>query len=148
MPSPVRPGLAVTPALTIPRAELTERFSRASGPGGQGVNTTDSRVELSWDVGRSSVLSDTQRERVMGRLAERLVDGVLTVVASENREQRRNRDAAAKRLAALVADALAPPPRTRRPTRATRGSQERRLTAKKQRSTTKQLRSAKPRRED
>lgn len=148
MPSPVRPGLAVTPALTIPRAELTERFSRASGPGGQGVNTTDSRVELSWDVGRSSVLSDTQRERVMGRLAERLVDGVLTVVASENREQRRNRDAAAKRLAALVADALAPPPRTRRPTRATRGSQERRLTAKKQRSTTKQLRSSKPRRED
>ena len=148
MPSPVRPGLAVTPALTIPRAELTERFSRASGPGGQGVNTTDSRVELSWDVGRSVVLSDTQRERVVSRLAERLVDGVLTVVASENREQRRNRDAAAKRLAALVADALAPPPRTRRPTRATRGSQERRLTAKKQRSTTKQLRSSKPRRED
>ena len=148
MPSPVRPGLAVTPALTIPRAELTERFSRASGPGGQGVNTTDSRVELSWDLGRSAVLSDAQRERITGRLAERLVDGVLTVVASENREQRRNRDAAAKRLAALVADALAPPPRTRRPTRATRGSQERRLTAKKQRSTTKQLRSSKPRRED
>ena len=148
MPSPVRPGLAVTPALTIPRAELSERFSRASGPGGQGVNTTDSRVELSWDVGRSVVLSDTQRERVMGRLAERLVDGVLTVVASENREQRRNRDAAAKRLAALVADALAHPPRTRRPTRATRGSQERRLTAKKQRSDTKKLRSSKPRRED
>ena len=148
MPTPVRPGLTVTPALTIPRAELTERFSRASGPGGQGVNTTDSRVELSWDVGRSAVLSDAQRERVTGRLAERLVDGVLTVVASENREQRRNRDAAAKRLAALVADALAPPPRTRRPTRATRGSQERRLTAKKQRSTTKQLRSSKPRRED
>ncbi|MFC4628112.1 alternative ribosome rescue aminoacyl-tRNA hydrolase ArfB [Promicromonospora alba] len=148
MPSPVRPGLAVTPALTIPRAELTERFSRASGPGGQGVNTTDSRVELSWDVAQSAVLSDVQRERVTGRLAERLVDGVLTVVASENREQRRNRDAAAKRLAALVADALAPPPRTRRPTRATRGSQERRLTAKKQRSTTKQLRSSKPRRDD
>jgi ribosome-associated protein len=148
MPSPVRPGLPVTSALTIPRAELTERFSRASGPGGQGVNTTDSRVELSWDVGRSAVLSDAQRERVTGRLAERLVDGVLTVVASENREQRRNRDAAAKRLAALVADALAPPPRTRRPTRATRGSQERRLTAKKQRSTTKQLRSSRPRRED
>lgn len=148
MPTPVRPGLAVTPALTIPRAELTERFSRASGPGGQGVNTTDSRVELSWDVSRSAVLSDVQRERITARLAERLVDGVLTVVASENREQRRNRDAAAKRLAALVADALAPPPRTRRPTRATRGSQERRLTAKKQRSTTKQLRSSKPRRED
>jgi ribosome-associated protein len=148
MPSPVRPGLAVTPALTIPRAELTERFSRSSGPGGQGVNTTDSRVELSWDVRRSAVLGDTQRERVTERLADRLVDGVLTVVASEHREQRRNRAAAARRLASLVADALAPPPRTRRPTRATRGSKERRLTAKKQRSATKRLRSSKPRRED
>ena len=148
MPSPVRPGLAVTPALTIPRAELTERFSRSSGPGGQGVNTTDSRVELSWDVSRSAVLGDTRRERVTARLADRLVDGVLTVVASEHREQRRNRDAAARRLASLVADALAPPPRTRRPTRATRGSQERRLTAKKQRSATKRLRSSKPGRED
>ncbi|MFI2486563.1 alternative ribosome rescue aminoacyl-tRNA hydrolase ArfB [Promicromonospora kroppenstedtii] len=148
MPSPVRPGLPVTPALTIPRAELTERFSRASGPGGQGVNTTDSRVELSWDVGRSAVLHDTQRARLTERLASRLVDGVLTVVASENREQRRNRDAAALRLAALVADALAPGPKARRATRATRGSQERRLTAKKQRSDTKRLRSSKPRRED
>lgn len=148
MPTPVRPGLTVTPALTIPRAELTERFSRSSGPGGQGVNTTDSRVELSWDVGRSAVLSDAQRQRVTDRLADRLLDGVLTVVASEHREQRRNRDAATRRLAALVADALAPPRRTRRPTRATRGSQERRLTAKKQRSATKRLRSSKPRRED
>lgn len=148
MPSPVRPGLAVAAALTIPRAELTERFSRSSGPGGQGVNTTDSRVELSWDVVRSAVLSDAQRRRLVERLGDRLVDGTLTVVASEHREQRRNRDAAARRLAALVADGLAPPPRTRRPTRATRGSQERRLTAKKQRSDTKRLRSSKPRRED
>lgn len=148
MPSPVRPGLAVSSALTIPRAELTERFSRSSGPGGQGVNTTDSRVELSWDVGRSAVLSDTQRERLMERLADRLTAGMLTVVASEHREQRRNRDAAARRLAVLVADALAPPPRARRATRATRGSQQRRLTAKKQRSETKRLRSSRPRRED
>jgi ribosome-associated protein len=148
MPAPVRPGLTVSPALTIPRAELTERFSRSSGPGGQGVNTTDSRVELSWDAGRSAVLSDTQRQRILDRLADRLVDGVLTVVASEHREQRRNRDAAGRRLAALVAEALAPPPRIRRPTRATRGSQERRLTAKKQRSATKRLRSSKPKRED
>jgi ribosome-associated protein len=145
MPSPVRPGLDVSRALTIPRAELTERFSRSSGPGGQGVNTTDSRVELSWDIARSAVLSDTQRERLTERLAGRLVDGVLTVVASEHREQRRNRDAAATR---LVADGLAPGPRTRKATRATRGSKERRLTAKKQRSATKKLRSSKPRRED
>lgn len=148
MPAPVRPGLPVTSALTIPRAELTERFSRSSGPGGQGVNTTDSRVELSWDVGRSAVLSDSQRERLLDRLTDRLVDGVLTVVASEHREQRRNRDAAARRLATLVADGLAPPPRSRRATRATRGSQERRLTAKKQRSATKRLRSSRPRRDD
>jgi ribosome-associated protein len=148
MPSPVRPGLPVTSALTIPRAELTERFSRSSGPGGQGVNTTDSRVELSWDVGRSAVLSDAQRQRLTDRLADRLVDGTLTVVASEHREQRRNRDAAARRLVALVADGLAPPPRSRRATRATRGSQERRLTAKKQRSATKRLRSSRPKRDD
>lgn len=148
MPSPVRPGLAVTPALTIPRAELTERFSRASGPGGQGVNTTDSRVELSWDVAGSAVLSDTQRRRLTERLAARLSGGVLTVVAAEHREQRRNRAAAATRLAALVADALAPGPRTRKATRATRGAQERRLAAKKQRSATKRMRSSRPGRED
>jgi ribosome-associated protein len=148
MPSPVRAGLTVSPALTIPRAELTERFSRSSGPGGQGVNTTDSRVELTWDVGRSVVLSAAQRQRVMERLADRLVDGALTVVASEHREQRRNRDAAARRLAAAVADALAPGPRVRRATRATRGSQERRLAAKKQQSATKRLRSSRPGRDD
>lgn len=148
MPSPARPGLAVSSALTIPRAELTERFSRSSGPGGQGVNTTDSRVELSWDVGRSAVLSETQRLRLTERLGDRLVDGVLTAVASEHREQLRNRDAAARRLAALVAEGLAAPPRSRRATRPTRGSKERRLTAKKQRSATKSLRSSKPRRED
>ncbi|WP_402463615.1 alternative ribosome rescue aminoacyl-tRNA hydrolase ArfB [Isoptericola aurantiacus] len=142
MPAPVRSGLAVSPALTIPRAELSERFSRSSGPGGQGVNTTDSRVELSWDVERSAVLGSSQRRRLTERLGDRLVAGVLTVTASEHREQRRNRDAAARRLAALVADGLAAPPRPRRPTRRTRGSQERRLAAKKQRSATKRLRSS------
>ncbi|MFI6428110.1 alternative ribosome rescue aminoacyl-tRNA hydrolase ArfB [Promicromonospora sp. NPDC050880] len=148
MPSPVRPGLVVSPGLTIPRAELTERFSRSSGPGGQGVNTTDSRVELTWDLQASAVLSEEQLRRLTERLGHRLTGGVLTVVASEHREQRRNRDAAARRLAALVADALAPGPRARKATRATRGSQERRLTAKRQRSDTKRLRSSRPGRED
>lgn len=138
----------MSPTLTIPRAELTERFSRASGPGGQGVNTTDSRVELSWDVGRSAVLTPAQRDRVEARLGARLADGVLTVTASEHREQLRNRDAAARRLVAIVADALAAPGRERRATRPTRGSRERRLAAKKQRSATKSLRSSRPRRED
>lgn len=127
-------------ALSIPEAELAWRFSRASGPGGQGVNTTDSRVELSWDVEGSAVLTGSQRERLLERLDKRLVGGVLTVVASEHREQLRNRAAARTRLAALVAEGLAPPARQRRATRPTRGSQERRLAAKKQRTTTKQMR--------
>ncbi|MFF3063471.1 alternative ribosome rescue aminoacyl-tRNA hydrolase ArfB [Oerskovia sp. NPDC057915] len=140
MPTAPHRGLVVSPALTIPDAELTWRFSRASGPGGQGVNTTDSRVELSWDVEASAVLDDAQRVRLTERLDKRLVGGVLTVTASEHREQLRNRAAARTRLAALVADGLAPPARQRRATRPTRGSQERRLAAKKQRTTTKQMR--------
>ncbi|MFE4466713.1 alternative ribosome rescue aminoacyl-tRNA hydrolase ArfB [Oerskovia sp. NPDC056781] len=140
MPTAPHRGLVVSPALTIPDTELTWRFSRASGPGGQGVNTTDSRVELSWDVASSAVLSDAQRARLVERLDKRLVGGVLTVTASEHREQLRNRAAARTRLAALVADGLAPPARQRRATRPTRGSQERRLAAKKQRTTTKQMR--------
>lgn len=134
-------GIAVGPTLVIPRAELTLRFSRSSGPGGQGVNTTDSRVELVWDVASSAVLSDLQRERLVERLGSRLVAGVLTVTASEHREQLRNRAAAERRLAALVAAGISPPARKRRATRPTRGSTERRLTAKKQRSVTKRLRS-------
>lgn len=134
-------GLTVGPTLVIPRAELTVRFSRASGPGGQGVNTTDSRVELVWDVAASAVLSDVQRARLEERLGHRLVGGRLTVTASEHREQLRNRTAAERRLVVLVADALRPPARPRRATRPTRGSTERRLAAKKQRSETKRLRS-------
>ncbi|MGN8244478.1 alternative ribosome rescue aminoacyl-tRNA hydrolase ArfB [Cellulomonas soli] len=137
-------GITVGPSLVIPRAELAVRFSRSSGPGGQGVNTTDSRVELSWDVASSAVLTDTQRARLVERLGSRLVTGVLTVTASEHREQLRNRAAAERRLAALVAEGIAPPARQRRATRPTRGSAERRLTAKKQRSATKRLRSARP----
>lgn len=133
--------IAVGPSLVIPRAELTVRFSRSSGPGGQGVNTTDSRVELSWDVASSAVLTTTQRERLIERLGARLVGGVLTVTASEHREQLRNRAAAERRLAALVASGIAPPARQRRATRPTRSSKERRLAAKKQRSITKRLRS-------
>lgn len=134
-------GLAVGPSLVIPRSELTVRFSRSSGPGGQGVNTTDSRVELLWDVASSAVLTEVQRARLLERLGHRLVAGILTVVASEHREQLRNRAAAERRLAALVASGLAPPARRRRATRPTRGSTERRLTAKRQRSITKRQRS-------
>ncbi|MBU4213191.1 MAG: aminoacyl-tRNA hydrolase [Actinobacteria bacterium] len=134
-------GLQVTASLVIPRAELGVRFSRSSGPGGQGVNTADSRVELSWDVMSSAVLTELQRTRMVERLGSRLVSGTLTVTASEHREQLRNRAAAERRLAALVADGIGPPARQRRPTRPTRGSKERRLAAKSRRSATKRLRS-------
>ena len=125
--------LRVTDRLTIPAAELAWRFSRSSGPGGQGVNTTDSRVELSWDVAASGALSPFLKERAVERLGRRLVDGVLTIAASEHRSQLRNREAAGARLVALVAAAIAPPPRSRRPTRPSRGAVERRIADKKRR---------------
>src|SRR4051794_15828495 len=99
--------------VVIPAAELAWRFSRSSGPGGQSVNTADSRVELSWNLAGSPALSAVRRERALERPAGRLVDGVLTIAASEHRSQRRNRQAAQARLAALVAEAIAPPPRKR-----------------------------------
>lgn len=140
MPSVPRPGLRVSAALTIPESELSWRFSRSSGPGGQGVNTADSRVELVWDAARSAVLSPVQRERLTERLRGRLVGGVLTVAASEHRAQLRNREAARERLASLVADAVRPPAPPRRATKPSRGSTERRLTAKRRRTDVKQMR--------
>lgn len=132
--------LRVGPGVSIPTAELHERFSRASGPGGQGVNTTDSRVELSFDLARSPSVPDRLRDRAVERLAGRLVDGVVTVVASEHRAQLRNRQAAADRLVDLLRDAFAAPPPTRRATKPTRGSQRRRLDGKKRRGDVKRLR--------
>jgi ribosome-associated protein len=132
--------LVVTPSVVIPAAELHERFSRSSGPGGQGVNTADSRVELSFDVARSTALPQRLRARALEGLAGRLVGGVLTVAASEHRAQLANRAAARDRLATLLRAALRPPPPTRRPTRPSRGSVERRLSAKRRRSDTKRTR--------
>lgn len=123
----------VSKRLVIPAGELSERFSRSSGPGGQGVNTTDSRVELSFDVARSASVPEALRERMLQRLERKLVDGVLTIAASEHRAQLANREAARLRLAAVLREAAAPPPAKRRPTKPTRGSKERRLTAKKHR---------------
>jgi ribosome-associated protein len=124
----------------LPAAELVERFSRSAGPGGQSVNTTDSRVELEYDVAASTALTDAQRTRLLARLGGRLTGGRLVVVASEHRSQHRNRVAARERLAALLRTSLAPPPSPRRATRPTRGSQRRRLAAKRQRGETKALR--------
>jgi ribosome-associated protein len=125
--------------VVLPDDELRWRFSRSSGPGGQSVNTTDSRVELSYDVAGGN-LPRHLRERALDRLAGRLVDGVLTVAASEYRSQHRNREAARARLAEVLTEATAPPPAKRRPTRPTRGSRERRLAGKKRRGETKALR--------
>jgi ribosome-associated protein len=135
------PGdLVVTGRVVIPAAELTWRFSRSSGPGGQSVNTSDSRAELSWDLAGTAALTPVQRDRALERLSGRLVGGVLTVAASEHRSQLRNRTAAEARLVALVAQAIAAPPRQRRPTRPSRGSTERRIAEKKRRGEIKRLR--------
>jgi ribosome-associated protein len=129
--------LAVTRRLTVPAAELRERFSRSSGPGGQGVNTTDSRVELSFDVAGSPPIPPDLRDRLRERLAARLVDGVVTIAASEHRSQLMNREAARARLAMLLREAASPPPPKRRATKPSRGSKERRLAAKKRRGDVK-----------
>lgn len=129
--------LVVTPSLVIAAAELTERFSRSSGPGGQGVNTADSRVELSLDLASSPSIPDWLRARLLDRLGNRLVNGVLTIAASEYRTQLANRRAARQRLAVLLREAAAPPAPPRRPTKPGRGAKERRLTEKRRRSQTK-----------
>ena len=133
MPGP----LQVTSRLVVPEAELSWRFSRSSGPGGQSVNTSDSRAELSFDVARSPTLPEHLRTRVLERLAGRLVDGVLTIASSEQRSQLQNREAAERRLAQVLREAVAPPPPPRRATKPTRGSKERRLQSKRERSETK-----------
>ena len=136
--------LRVNGWLLIPGRELHERFSRSSGPGGQSVNTADSRVELSFDVGRSAALPEWARARITERLGGRLADGVLTVAASEQRNQLANRQNARARLAALLHEAVAPPQRPRVPTRPSRGANERRLEAKRNRSAVKRGRRVDP----
>ncbi|MFJ4473026.1 alternative ribosome rescue aminoacyl-tRNA hydrolase ArfB [Streptomyces sp. NPDC089424] len=128
-------------SVSLPESELQWRFSRSSGPGGQHVNTSDTSVELRFDLAGTEALPEVWKRRALERLAGRLVDGVLTVRASEHRSQWRNREAAAVRLAALLAEATAPPPKPRTPTRIPRGINERRLRQKKQRSDTKRGRS-------
>jgi len=144
--APARPSddLQVTPAVRIPAAELAWRFSRSSGPGGQNVNTTDSRVELVFDLAASQVLPPLLQARALWRLEGSLVDGAIVIAASEQRSQWQNRVAAQRRLVALLQEAIKPPPPPRRPTKPTRGSQERRLSAKKQRGAIKGQRQARP----
>jgi ribosome-associated protein len=132
--------LVINKSVVIPQAELVVKFSRSSGPGGQGVNTADSRVQLSFDLANSGSMSEFLRERALARLSSKLIDGVITITASEQRSQLQNRKAAEQRLAQILREAIAPPARTRRATRPTKGSVERRLNTKKTRSVTKRLR--------
>lgn len=132
--------LRVNGWLVIPDTELNERFSRSSGPGGQSVNTADSRVMLSFDVANSPVLPGWARDRVIERLGSRLSRGMLVVAASEHRGQLANRQAARARLAALLRDAVAPAHRPRVLTRPSRSARERRLTDKRHRSDLKRSR--------
>ena len=131
----VRSGPGLPDGLVIAAADLEERFSKSSGPGGQSVNTTDSRVEISLDLNATSALTPAQRARAVERLGERLV-----VTASEHRSQHRNRVAARSRMADRLRDALAPPPLARVPTKPTRGSQRRRVEGKRRRAQVKALR--------
>ncbi|MET8697322.1 alternative ribosome rescue aminoacyl-tRNA hydrolase ArfB [Kitasatospora sp. NPDC004723] len=135
MPEPIR----VRGSVVVPDAELVWRFSRSSGPGGQHVNTSDTQVELRYDLAASTALPEVWKQRALERLAGRLADGrVLVVRASEHRSQWRNREIAAARLASLLGEATAPPPKARRATKPSRGMVERRLSNKRHRSELKQ----------
>jgi ribosome-associated protein len=127
----LRPGRGLPDGLVIPESELVERFSRSSGPGGQSVNTTDSRVELRWDIAASAVLTDWQRDRLLDQLSARLVDGVLTIAASEHRSQLQNRTAARARLTNYVSEGLLPPAPARRARKPSRAAKARRVEAKR-----------------
>jgi len=144
--APQRPtvDLRLTPALVIGAAELAWRFSRSSGPGGQNVNTTDSRVELVFDLAASSALPPALQARALRRLEGKLVEGCVVIAASEHRSQWQNRVAAQRRLVELLQEAIKPPPPPRRATRPTRGSVQRRLAAKKQRGAIKGQRGSRP----
>jgi len=132
--------LEIRDGVIVPEGELRWRFSRSSGPGGQSVNTTDSRVELTLDLVSSAAFTESQRQRLLARLGHRITDGTVTVVASEHRTQLRNREAAERRLTQLLREGMAPPAAPRRPTRPTRSSVRRRLDTKTQRGQLKQKR--------
>jgi ribosome-associated protein len=137
MSSPVH----VRGSIAIPANELQWRFTRASGPGGQNVNKVSTAVELSFDLAATTAIPEPLKLRALERLSGRLVDGVLTIRAEEHRSQWRNRQTAVARLAALLSAATGPLPKSRRPTKPSRGVNQRRLDDKRRRSTTKQMRS-------
>jgi ribosome-associated protein len=140
----VKEGGLTIGSVTVPADGLVWRFSRSSGPGGQHVNTSDTRVSLSLDVASCAALGSTRRARALERLSGRLVGGVLTVSVQTHRSQVRNRAEARERMAALLAEAMAPPARERRATRPSRSAKRRRLDAKRRRGDIKRDRSRPP----
>lgn len=135
-------ALEISPSLSIPRSELSAKATRSSGAGGQHVNKTSSRIELTWNVARTQALSDDQRALVLAALQSRITkDGDLRVVASNTRSQFRNREIAEQRLTKLIGDALRPV-KKRRATKPTRAAKEARLDDKKKHSNKKRERRA------
>jgi ribosome-associated protein len=126
--------------VVLPAAAVTWRFARSSGPGGQSVNTTDSKASASVRLDDLAGLTDLLRSRLERALAGRLVDGCVTVTSEVERSQLRNRERAYDRLVELLRAALSPPPAPRRPTRPSRGARERRIAGKRQRGEVKRLR--------
>lgn len=136
--------LEVTPAVRIPLGELAYRASRSSGPGGQHVNTSSTRIEVVWDVGGSTSLSDTERARLLAKLGVRLDSGGrLRLVSGAFRSQLRNREAVTERLRSVVAAALAVPKRRKR-TRPPASAKAARQEAKRRRSALKRTRRTRP----
>ena len=140
--------LVVNERLTIPSRDLRWRFSRSSGPGGQGVNTTDSRVELLLDLANCTCLGPFRRARLLQHFQTRLVEGCLRVVVAEERSQWQNRQKALHRLAELLREGLQSPPRSRKATRPGRGAEKRRLETKKKHGDLKRQRRSRPSMED
>ena len=141
-------GLSINSRLVIPSKELKWRFSKSSGPGGQGVNKTDSKVELIFDIKQSSVIGPFIKQRLLIQLKQRCRNGCLNIIAAEERSQHQNRQLALARLGELLREGLKPLPQKRKATKPTRASQKRRVTAKKHRSALKQKRQSKPSTDD
>jgi len=136
-------ALIINDKVQVPLSELTFTASRSSGPGGQHVNTTDSRIQVRWNVLDSAALTETEKALVQNTLASRLTEaGDLILASDTHRSQRRNREEVTQRLASLVCEALIPP-KPRKKTKPTRASKEKRLDEKRKKSRTKKDRGQK-----
>ena len=135
--------LTITTKLVIPSNEIQWRFSRSSGPGGQNTNKTDSRVEIIFNIDRSKVLTPFQKWRINNQLKRKIINGSICIIAQDKRTQYQNRQLALTKLASILRDSLKPPSKTRRATKPTRASKERRIDSKKKRGELKRKRQSK-----